>query len=421
MAKFGRLSEAEFRVKVIEVFESSDDDLTALPLKKIRKRIEQELKLPSGHLKSEEAMALLELTVDEFKVARQRKMAGIPATSNSNIRTKKYSASEDEIIKKFIDDYIKSHGLDLSHVSTMFRDEKNKPVRTTLWDELAILLPHRTRESIKRRGSRLVTKPIRSKKTWTVEEKSTLIKLVTKHGNDWWNIAKTLGRLDDDCKQMYKRLEPRKVTGRFSPEESDELIEAVRKVMGLSRNLPIIQFPDEKIPWKQVADKLENKRQSIDYLRHWPTAKRKRLLRDREAEARGLASGALAVGSSSSLSSVVAGDRAKDGDGETTGKAATDTGTGAGKYRGTGTVAGTGTGSEATEVETANLSSSARAGDSSSFSSSSSFLPASSSSATAGAGVDPILQRLTPQAIAALEDLTFLRRLESLYVAGSSY
>jgi hypothetical protein len=152
-----------------------------------------------------------------------------------------------------------------------------KAPRHSVWDELASRIPNRKRKAIYEHAKRLLAKDSRAR-GWTDEDKQVLLNYVKKNGTNWVEIARLLGRLDDDCKQMYLRSQERENKGKFTLEEDIQMVEVIREILKLPARAPITEFPDKGIPWKEVAAKLHNKRLSIDYLRHWPIIKRKAIV-----------------------------------------------------------------------------------------------------------------------------------------------
>lgn len=149
-------------------------------------------------------------------------------------------------------------------LSTQLRAKVND-----LWHRLATELPHRSLKSIHQHA---VRKFIQSAQLpWTDDEKLQLHNLVTVHGNHWSHIGKIMGRLGDECKHVYGRSQTRKRHGKFSPDESFELVKAIQEEMRLAPTLPLVEYPTKGIRWVNIAKRLGDERHNLDYLRRWST------------------------------------------------------------------------------------------------------------------------------------------------------
>ena len=110
--------------------------------------------------------------------------------------------------------------------------------------------------------------------SFTEDEKKRVLQMVPVYGHDWKRIAKELGRMRGDIKDLYKILQKRKVTGHFSLQEAARLIAAVKHVTGSSSKLHAFEIPFENVSWKAVARHMNNERLPLDYLRHWKVVRR---------------------------------------------------------------------------------------------------------------------------------------------------
>lgn len=76
-------------------------------------------------------------------------------------------------------------------------------------------------------------------------------------------------RLPDDCRQMFIRLQGRKHSGRFTPEEDRRVVSCVRRVSDRPDSCPVYDLPVTGLPWTHIASLMNNERLPLDYLRRW--------------------------------------------------------------------------------------------------------------------------------------------------------
>jgi len=125
---------------------------------------------------------------------------------------------------------------------------------------------------------------MKSQTPWTQEDKERLKQLVGDKGNKWSEIGRIMGRLGDDCKHVFRRFRERTKKGRFTEEEDNHLTQAVREVMEIGGDVRNQDLPTQDIPWIQVAQKMNNERLDIDYLRRWQTVKSSFTIADMQSD-----------------------------------------------------------------------------------------------------------------------------------------
>ncbi|CAH1272220.1 DMTF1 [Branchiostoma lanceolatum] len=98
---------------------------------------------------------------------------------------------------------------------------------------------------------------------WSPKEDRKLMKLYEKYGPRWALISKYLGRFEDNIKQRFRQRSKRK--GKWAPEESKKLIQAVQAVTGQQdvTNLTCA------ISWQECSHFMDNMRSATQCRVHW--------------------------------------------------------------------------------------------------------------------------------------------------------
>jgi Myb-like DNA-binding domain len=275
--------EVEINLKVLRkaAFEILDayDDLSAVGSKQLRRECEQRLGLKSKVLDTAENKEIVNDLIGQYSavyVARNR--SGNANTDSDDYKKKKFSDAEKKLIMEVTNEFMEINGVDVSEICTCLRDIEDRGRKTySLWKELGSLLPNRSVAQIRQHVQRALMREHAGGKVWTEEDKKTLTKLHGLYGANWNKIGRMMGFLDDDCKHMFHRLQGRSKNGKFSDEEDRQLVSTVRSVLGLGPAVSPADFPRKGIPWIAVAERLDNARLPLDYLRHWPYAVRRYL------------------------------------------------------------------------------------------------------------------------------------------------
>ena len=98
----------------------------------------------------------------------------------------------------------------------------------------------------------LFTEQSGGEKGWTAAEKIQLQRLAVIHNYDWPLIGRLIGRHNKDCMATFERSEERETIGAFSKKEDDDIVNAVRKVMKLPKDMKIIDMPAKGENFKYV-------------------------------------------------------------------------------------------------------------------------------------------------------------------------
>lgn len=135
------------------------------------------------------------------------------------IKAGPFSASEDEMLKKTVDDFLKHHGLTVAHLPACMRKKPggtvtagtaqvSEEVKSLFWGTISKPFPQRPLRSIYYRLMRLYH-PANSREAWTLEEIVQLRSLVNQFGRNWQQIGAALGRMPENCRTKYRAVEQR--------------------------------------------------------------------------------------------------------------------------------------------------------------------------------------------------------------------
>ena len=175
-------------------------------------------------------------------------------------KTFQFSKTEDDIILRAIAQYKETFGVSDTDLCPLHNIGLRK--RRPLWKEISDLLPHRTPQLIYMRAMRL----LREKNgKWSKEQIGEIKRLVDQN-HSYSEVGKLLGMHREDVRGVYMRSQERKVSGQFSKEEDDRLVQAIKQVTGVSDDLSL---PLKGISWKDVASEMNNERQGSDYCKRW--------------------------------------------------------------------------------------------------------------------------------------------------------
>jgi len=214
------------------------------------------------------SLAKRPLASNETPHACQRKFeAPQQNLSSSQHLVGRWSAQEDERLKNCVLTWLKTRGLSTDSYQCSLSKQSRLSARADskmfkgLWVHVSVYFPGRSVESVKNRGERLFH-PFSKRGGWTAENIEELERLVRLHGRKWVQIGAILGRDPGAVRDKFRQLVAKKsgsvkdLSCRWSREEEDRLIEAIK------RALPEIHWEDPnsvplyKIPWKIVAPSL---------------------------------------------------------------------------------------------------------------------------------------------------------------------
>ncbi len=187
----------------------------------------------------------------------------------------KFSQIESEYIMNSVHKFVHDNNYNMTEIVDGIREGNRMESGRLhyLWQQLSREMPTRSAKAIYQHAHRKLLKDVIT--PWTEEDKAQLIMLVAQKGKNWSAISKLLNKLGDDCKHMFARLQGRKRSGKFTPQEDVELIQAIQQEMNLPIDLPLYEYPSKGIRWVNVAKRLGDDRHNLDYLRRWATIKSK--------------------------------------------------------------------------------------------------------------------------------------------------
>ena len=188
-------------------------------------------------------------------------------------RSGKFSSEEDSQIKHILEDFKIREGVSDEELCPQLREATVKVKKYSVFKEMYDTMPSRTPKSIHARTMRLILEnntDTNHRGKWSGEDQDRLKQYQQLHGNSWSAIGRLMGRHGNACRDQMKLLterEARTLSGRFTSEEENQLIQAVLKVCNVNN---MSSVPLKKIPFKLIAQEMLNKRSYVDYQRKWP-------------------------------------------------------------------------------------------------------------------------------------------------------
>lgn len=184
----------------------------------------------------------------------------------------KFSKTDSNRIVSTIEDYVQLNNLQFHDVCSNLRASKSKQ-HHSIWKELHDMFPSRSKVCIyeharRRLYKKYCTDPASKKASLTEDEKLTLQKFVESKGNKWTEIAREMGKYDNDLKVLFTRLGDRINTGEYSVDENVALLRSVQRHTN-TQGCSVADIPAYGLPWKAIAKDLGDKRFPLDYERHW--------------------------------------------------------------------------------------------------------------------------------------------------------
>ena len=187
----------------------------------------------------------------------------------------KFSQLESNYIVNSVHKFVNDNNFNLNEIIEGIREGNRMESGRLhyLWQQLAREMTSRSAKAIYQHAHRRLLKDVIT--PWNDDEKAQLVQLVEQKGKNWSAISKALNKLGDDCKHMYARCLGRKRSGKFTPHEDVDLIQAIQQEMNLPLDMPLCDYPSKGIRWVNVAKRLGDDRHNLDYLRRWATIKSK--------------------------------------------------------------------------------------------------------------------------------------------------
>lgn len=172
------------------------------------------------------------------------------------VQGKRFSAEENELIKKAVSDYIEANLLGEEGLDMVLNCKSHPRVRGC-WKEIGTALPWRPRLSIYQRAHRLFE---RGERKWTVDEIEFIRKSYKEHGPKWRMMADELGKNQHHLRQAFQRYKFGNLkTGKWSQHEYQTLFELVNKdlMMGIFEEKKSRHgMLKDNIKWEMISDEL---------------------------------------------------------------------------------------------------------------------------------------------------------------------
>ncbi|KAF5097984.1 hypothetical protein D0Z00_002199 [Geotrichum galactomycetum] len=193
------------------------------------------------------------LTTDSFK--------RLNWTGNGNQHGGSFSQHEVDLIDEFMMRYC--------HMNSMTREDLCKRVwsnerrKDNFWDDVANILPTRTRASVYKHIRRAYH-VFKARGKWTPEEDKELGDLVEEKGKLWKQIGLTLCRMPEDCRDRwrnYVKCGEKRVQNKWGVDEEERLREVVTHIM--------TTYPGHDINWTEVSDMMGGTRSRIQCRYKW--------------------------------------------------------------------------------------------------------------------------------------------------------
>lgn len=206
-----------------------------------------------------------------------------------------FTAEEIRGLERFKVTFCNEHGLPAWMFDRMIQhSERDKDAewpcdssivsKKDFWRAIYEAMPNRNKRSVYRFMRRHFQNSTQKPHHWTPEQDEELVELHAQFGTRWAQIAKLLGRSDDDVMQRWKnKLEHRRTMrrGPWSKEEALGLLEALEiarnglLVQGKDVGNDIYEMDDSLIAWGAVSDRIQNLRSRQQCADKWRKVRRK--------------------------------------------------------------------------------------------------------------------------------------------------
>jgi len=183
----------------------------------------------------------------------------ISKLQNQDVRKGRYTRLETAKISVAIARYLKQKNLAFQTFLKCGR-------KGTEWKELASCISDRAQKSIFDHFTRRFLEYRHGK--WDDEELEKLFGLIQIHGQKWEKISRSLGRSPYKCLKKFSQL-GNFVTGHFRPEETRNLLAAIRDLCGLPASATLDDMAGKKIPWKAVTERVGTRNRDTLYVKFW--------------------------------------------------------------------------------------------------------------------------------------------------------
>lgn len=139
----------------------------------------------------------------------------------------------------------------------------NERKKDNFWDEISVVLPHRSRASVYKHIRRAYH-VFESRGKWTQEEEERLSRLYAEKGAQWKVIGIEMSRMPEDCRDRwrnYVKCGTNRVQNKWSTTEETRLREIVSQIL--------TESPDTDINWTAVSELMGSTRSRIQCRYKW--------------------------------------------------------------------------------------------------------------------------------------------------------
>lgn len=172
-----------------------------------------------------------------------------------------FSDAEVIVINNFMMDYCRINNM--SREELCQRVWSNERRKDNFWDDVAHILPNRTRASVYKHIRRAYH-VFAARGKWTPAEDKELGDLVEAKGKQWKQIGVLMGRMPEDCRDRwrnYVKCGNKRIQNKWGVDEEERLRSVVTGLMA--------SFPGQDINWTEVSDLMGGTRSRIQCRYKW--------------------------------------------------------------------------------------------------------------------------------------------------------
>lgn len=172
-----------------------------------------------------------------------------------------FSRNEIDLINNFMMDYCQHNNMTRDQLCQ--RVWSNERRKDNFWDDVANILPNRTRASVYKHIRRAYH-VFSARGKWTPSEDKELGMLVEEKGKQWKQIGLLMGRMPEDCRDRwrnYVKCGEKRIQNKWGVDEEERLRGVVTQLMA--------SFPGQDINWTEVSDLMGGTRSRIQCRYKW--------------------------------------------------------------------------------------------------------------------------------------------------------
>ena len=172
-----------------------------------------------------------------------------------------FSQEEVDMINNFMAQYCARNRMTRDQLCQ--RVWSNERRKDNFWDDVANILPSRTRASVYKHIRRAYH-VFAARGKWTPNEDKELGQLVEEKGKQWKQIGVLLGRMPEDCRDRwrnYVKCGEKRIQNKWGVDEEDRLRGVVTQLLA--------SFPGQDINWTEVSELMGGTRSRIQCRYKW--------------------------------------------------------------------------------------------------------------------------------------------------------